>query len=106
MQALKVDKLLDKFRGEINNFIDNYLNSAKQGSKSFVKSEEMFRKVNIYIKNYVFIDFPLQNLDLREYLSSTQKETPVYDLFAVAVINNIYYYLFIYYCYYYYYNLF
>jgi ubiquitin C-terminal hydrolase len=33
----------------------------------------------------VFIDFPLQNLDLREYLSSTQKETPVYDLFAVAV---------------------
>jgi ubiquitin C-terminal hydrolase len=30
------------------------------------------------------VDFPMNNLDLSPYVSSPQKERPMYDLFAVA----------------------
>ena len=35
-----------------------------------------------------FVDFPLKNLDLTPYVSSLQRDKPIYDLFAVVVSNS------------------
>lgn len=35
-----------------------------------------------------FVHFPLKGLDFSKFLALPQKETPVYDLYAVAVKNN------------------
>jgi len=39
---------------------------------------------NKYNKIEDHIEFPMNNLDLSPYVSSPQRETPMYDLFAVA----------------------
>jgi ubiquitin carboxyl-terminal hydrolase 8 len=43
-----------------------------------------FNKYNFHNKNQILVDFPLENLDLSEFVVGYKKESYVYDLFGIS----------------------
>jgi ubiquitin carboxyl-terminal hydrolase 8 len=99
--GLKSPTLLDCLNEYVQGEVlegDNAWHNEKTGKKQSVKKQLRFwslpsilvidlkriNKYNFHNKNQILVDFPLENLNLSEYVEGYKKDSYVYDLFGVA----------------------